>query len=100
MTIRERAAAALVRAREAGIAVPASEPSYRQRLRAAPVRDLSTLLAVPACHVVVSNDLSRAHDGAPGQLITVEDPDDACDGLRFIPETGNTGTGGGGYPSA
>jgi hypothetical protein len=97
MTIRERAAAALVRAREAGIAVPATEPPYRQRLRAALTRDIATLLAVPAGHVVVSNDPLRVHGGVPGQLITVEDLDDPHAGLRFIPETGNTGTGGGAY---
>ena len=33
MDIRERAAAALVRAREAGIPVPATDPPHRQRLR-------------------------------------------------------------------
>ena len=58
MTIRERAAAALVRAREAGIPVPATEPPYRRRLRAALTRDVATLLAVPAEHVVVSDDPS------------------------------------------
>ncbi len=97
MTIRERAAAALVRAREAGIAVPATEPPYRQRLRAALARDIATLLAVPAGHIVVSDDLLRARGGVPGQLITVQELDAPHDGLRFIPETGNTGTGGGAY---
>ena len=33
----------------------------------------------------------------PGQLITVQDPDDPTVLLRFIPEPGNTGTGGGAY---
>ena len=79
-------------------AVPATEPPYRQRLRAALARDLATLLAVPAGHIVGSDDLLRVRGGVPGQLITVEDPDDPHDGPRFIPETGNTGTGGGAYP--
>jgi hypothetical protein len=47
MDIRERAAAALVHAREARIPVPATELAYRQRLRAALTRDVATLLAVP-----------------------------------------------------
>ena len=65
MTIRERAAAVLVRAREAGIAVPATEPPYRQRLRAALARDIATLLAVPAGHIVVSDDLLRVRRRPP-----------------------------------
>jgi hypothetical protein len=97
MTIRERAAAALVRAREAGIAVPASDPPHRQRLRAALTRDVAALLALPAGQIVVGNDPIRAYRGDPGQLITVQDPDDPDIVLRLVPETGNTGTGGGAY---
>ena len=97
MNIRERAAAALVRAREAGIPVPATDPPHRRRLRAALTRDVATLLAVPATHVVVGDDPIRSYGGVPGQLITVEDPDDPDVVLRFLPETGNTGTGGGAY---
>jgi hypothetical protein len=97
MDIRERAAAALVRAREAGIPVPATDPPHRQRLRAALTRDVATLLALPAGHVVVGDDPIRSYGGVCGQLITVEDPDDPDVVLRFLPETGNTGTGGGAY---
>jgi hypothetical protein len=97
MDIRERAAAALVRARAAGIAVPATVPRHRQRLRAALTRDIAALLAVPAGHVVVGDDPIRTYGGVPGQLIIVEDPGDPAVVLRFLPETGNIGTGGGAY---
>jgi hypothetical protein len=97
MTIRERAAAALLRAREAGIPVPATDPPHRQRLRAALTRDIATLLAMPATHIAVGDDPIRAYNGMPGQLITVADPDDPEVVLRFVPETGNTGIGGGAY---
>jgi hypothetical protein len=97
MSIRERAAAALVRAREAAIAVPANDPPHRQRLRAALARDIATLLAVPAGHILVGDDPLRSYGGVPRQLITVDDPDDPYGGLGFIPETGNTGVGGGAY---
>lgn len=97
MSIRERAAAALVRARETGIPVPAIDPPYRQRLRAALTRDIAVLLAVPTSHVLVSDDPLRSYGAVPGQLITVDDADDPDGGLRFIPETGNAGVGGGAY---
>jgi hypothetical protein len=97
MSIRERAAAALVRAREAAIPVPANDPPHRQRLRAALTRDIATLLAVPADHILVGDDPLRSYGGVPGQLIAVEDPDDPDGGLRLIPETGNAGVGGGAY---
>ena len=103
MDFRERAAAALVRAREAGLPVPATDPPYRQRLRAALTRDVATLLAVPATHVVVRDDPLRTHGDLPAPLITVHDPDDRGDPdggdvvLCVLPETGNTGTGGGAY---
>ena len=87
----------LVRAREAGILVPAPDPPHRQRLRAALTRDIAVLLAVPANHVLVSDDPIRTYGGVPGQLITVEDPGDPAVVLRFLPETGNIGTGGGAY---
>jgi hypothetical protein len=48
-------------------------------------------------HHVQNRDPLRSHGGVPGQLITVDDPDDPDGGLRFIPETGNTGVGGGTY---
>lgn len=97
MTIRERAAAALVRARTAGIPVPATDTPHRQRLRAALTRDIAAVLALPATHIVVGDDPIRAYGNLPGQLITVDDPDDPDVVLRFIPETGNIGTGGGAY---
>ena len=97
MDIRERAAAALVRAHEAGTPVPATDPPHRRRLRAALTRDLAALLAVPASHVVVGDDPIRAYGSVGGLVIAVEDPDDPDIVLRFLPETGNTGTGGGAY---
>jgi hypothetical protein len=97
MTIRERAAAALVRAREAGVPVPGTDPPHRRRLRAALARDIATLLALPTTHVAVGDDPLRCYGGVPGHLITVHDPDDAGVVLRLLPETGNTGTGGGAY---
>jgi hypothetical protein len=66
MDIRERAAAALVRAREAGIPVPATDPPNRQRLRAALTRDIAALLALPAGHVVVDDDPIRTYGAFPG----------------------------------
>lgn len=97
MTIYERAADSRARARSAGISVPATDDPYRRRLRAALTRDIATLLAIPAGHVVVSDDPIRAYSAIPGPLITVYDPDDADTILWFIPETGYTGTGGGAY---
>jgi hypothetical protein len=97
MTIRERAAAALVRASQAGMPVPGTDPPHRRRLRAALARDIATLLALPTTHLVVGDDPIRSYGGAPGQLITVQDPEDPGVVLRFLPETGNTGTGGGAY---
>jgi hypothetical protein len=97
MSIRERAAAALVRARETAIPVPANDAPHRQRMRAALTRDIATLLAIPADHILVGDNPLRFHGSVPGQLITVDDPDDPYGGLRFIPETGNTGIGGGAY---
>ena len=38
---------------------------------------------------------SCAYGGVPGQLIAVADPGDPEVVLRFLPETGNTGLGGG-----
>ena len=66
MTIRERAAAALVRAREAGIPVPATDPPHRRRLRAALTRDIATLLAVPADQSLVGDDPSAPTAASPG----------------------------------
>ena len=65
MSIRERAAAALVRAREAAIAVPATDPPHRRRLRAALTRDIATLLAVPADHILVATTCSVPAAASP-----------------------------------
>jgi hypothetical protein len=46
---------------------------------------------------VVGDDPIRSNGGVPGQLISVEDPGDPDVVLRFLPETGNIGTGGGAY---
>ena len=40
---------------------------------------------------VFTDDPVRAYGSMPGQLITVQDPDDPTVLLRFIPEPGNTG---------
>ena len=55
------------------------------------------MLGVPPTNVVVTDDPQRGYGGFPGQLITVHDPDDTAAVLRFIPETGNIGAGGGAY---
>jgi hypothetical protein len=97
MTIRERADAALARARDAGVAMPAAT-AHQGRLRAAMIRDVAALLGLPPEYIVVTDD--PAYGGVPGQLITVHDPDDPDNPaaeLRFIPELGNTGVGGGAY---
>lgn len=96
MTINQRAAFALACARVAGVAVPA-ETGHLRRLRAALARDIAVMLGVPTTHVLVTADPARGYGGDPGQLITVRDPDDPAIVLRFIPETGNTGGGGGAY---
>jgi len=46
---------------------------------------------------MVTDDPDREYGSMPGQLIIVQDPDDPTVLLRFIPEPGNTGTGGGAY---
>ena len=79
------------------VRVPATDPPHRRRLRAALTRDLAALLAVPASHVVVGDDPIRVYGSVGGLVIAVEDPDDPDIVLRFLPETGNTGTGGGAY---
>ena len=93
MTIHERAAVALARARAAGAPASLVDTAHQRRLRAAMIRDVATLLAVPPEQVLVTDDPVRAYGSMPGQLITVQDPDDPTVLLRFIPEPGNTGTG-------
>jgi hypothetical protein len=97
MTIHERAAVALARARAAGIPTSLVDTAHQRRLRAAMIRDVAALLGVPPEHVLVTDDPVRAYGSMPGQLVTVQDPDDPTVQLRFIPEPGNTGTGGGAY---
>lgn len=96
MTIRERAAAALVRAREAG---------YRYRRPTRPTGD-GCVRRWPATSPPCSRcprpmswwaTTRSAVGGVPGQMITVDDPDDRDLMLRFSPETGNTGLSGGAY---
>jgi hypothetical protein len=66
-------------------------------------RDVTALLGIAPEDVLVTDDPIRTYGGMPGQLITVHDPAEseglrvAARVLRFIPETGNTGTGGGAY---
>lgn len=60
------------------------------------IRDVAALLGVAPEYVVVTDDPARGYGGMPWQLITVHDPD-ATAVLRFIPEPGNTGYGGGAY---
>lgn len=97
MTIEERAATALANARAAGVPIPDVDTAHLRRLRAALAREVTVMLGVPPTSVVVTDDPQRSYSGFPGQLITVHDPDDPTTVLRFIPETGNTGSGGGGY---
>jgi hypothetical protein len=97
MTIRESAGAALVRAREGGIPVPSSDPPFRRRLRR---RWPATSQPCSRCPLLTFWWVMirvRSYGGALGLLITVENVDDPDVVLRFIPETGNTGTGGGAY---
>jgi hypothetical protein len=91
MTIHERAAVALARARAAAAPASLVDTAHQRRLRAAMIRDVATLLAVPPEQVLVTDDPVRAYGSMPGQLITVQDPDDPTVLLRFIPEPGNTG---------
>ena len=97
MTIHERAVVALARARAAGVPASLVDTAHQRRLRAAMIRDVAALLGVPPEHVLVTDDPVRAYGSMPGALITVQDPDDPTVLLRFIPEPGNTGTGGGAY---
>ena len=97
MTIHERAVAALGRARAAAVPPTAIDTAFQRRLRAALTRDLVALLGVAPEHIVVADDPARSYGAMPGQLVTVHDPDDPTVVLRFIPEPGNTGTGGGAY---
>ena len=97
MTLRQQAATALAHARTAGVPVPDTDTAHLRRLRAALAREVAVMLGVPPTSVVVTDDPQRSYSGFPGQLITVHDPDDLATVLRFIPETGNTGGGGGAY---
>ena len=76
MTIHERAAVALARARAAGVPASLVDTAHQRRLRAAMIRDVAALLGVPPEHVLVTDDPVRAYGSMPGQLITVQDPDD------------------------
>jgi len=97
MTLRQQAATALAHARAAGVPVPDTDTAHLRRLRAALAREVAVMLGVPPTSVVVTDDPRRSYSGFPGQLIIVHDPDDPATVLRFIPETGNTGSGGGAY---
>jgi hypothetical protein len=97
MTLRQQAATALAHAQAAGVPVPDTDTAHLRRLRAALAREVAVMLGVPPTGVVVTDDPQRSYSGFPGQLITVHDPDDSATVLRFIPETGNTGSGGGAY---
>ena len=97
MTLRQQAATALAHAQAAGVPVPDTGTAHLRRLRAALAREVAVMLGVPPTSVVVSDDSQRSYSGFPGQLITVHDPDDPAAVLRFIPETGNNGSGGGAY---
>jgi hypothetical protein len=97
MTIHERAVVALARVRAAGVSASATDTGHQRRLRAAMTRDVVAMLGVPPERVLVTDDPARAYAGMPGQLITVQDPDDPDTVLRFIPEPGNLGTAGGAY---
>lgn len=122
MTIIGEAAAALARLRAVNGALHGSggrdttagsgggvavETAYARRVRAAMAREVAVMLGVAPSRVVVSADPVRGYGGEPGVLIGVHEPDpDPCgpsgpagEGRvwRFVPETGNTGLGGGAY---
>jgi hypothetical protein len=97
MTIKQQAATALAHAQAAGVPMPEVGTAHLRRLRAALAREVTVMLGVPPTNVVVTDDPRRSYGGYPGQLIIVHDPDDPATVLRFIPETGNTGIGGGAY---
>jgi hypothetical protein len=60
MTIQERAAIALDRARAAGTPEPAADTAHLRRLRAAMTRDVAAMLGILPEHVVVTDDPLRA----------------------------------------
>src|SRR5690242_6183671 len=97
MTIKQQAATALAHAQAAGVPMPEVGTAHLRRLRAALAREVTVMLGVPPTNVVVTDDPRRSYGDYPGQLIIVYDPDDPATVLRFIPETGNTGIGGGAY---
>jgi hypothetical protein len=66
MTIHERAAVALARARAAGAPASLVDTAHQRRLRAAMIRDVATLLAVPPEQVLVTDDPVRAYAACPG----------------------------------
>ena len=51
MTIRERAAVALARARAAGVPASLVDTAHQRRLRAAMIRDVAALLGIAPEHV-------------------------------------------------
>ena len=69
MTIHERAAVALARARAAGAAASLVDTAHQRRLRAAMIRDVAALLGVSPEHVLVTDDPVRAYGSMPGQLM-------------------------------
>jgi hypothetical protein len=54
VTIRQRADAALARARDADMAIPAAT-AHQGRLRAAMIRDVAALLGTPPEYIVVTD---------------------------------------------
>ncbi len=114
MTIIEQAAAALARTRAttatgAGQA-SAVDAAHLRRTRTAMAREVSVMLGVRPVDVVATADPLRGYGGMPGVLIIVHDPDPAPDShdggdgqhararvWRFVPEVGNSGSGGGAY---
>lgn len=97
MTITAQAAAALALTRGIAALPPRTQTAHRRRTRAATGRDITAMLGVAPARVVVRDDLLREYGGQPGLLITVHEPDDGGTVWRFVPETGNTGLGGGAY---
>lgn len=74
-----------------GLAVSKATPGR------AMTRDVAALLGIPPEQVLVTDDPARSYGSMPGQLIIVQDLDDPTALLRFIPEPGNNGTGGGAH---
>ena len=97
MSITDQAVAALALTRGIRALPPRSETAHRRRARAATGRDIAGMLGVAPSRVVVGDDPLRGYGGQPGLLITVHEPDAGGVVWRFVPETDNTGAGGGAY---